>query len=441
MFGAQAISGATNISCKAFQHTEQLQQAEGAVQSIWLRFHHKMITNQKGTYAEIQTEMKTAKSGNFEWLILNTKQLHIALHQKSSRMKDISTSTSTNEKKTEEATSEEVRTVSTIATGNPEQSLAPIYKGMQTATADGGSSKLAFYQYFAQSTSPLHCACKVDTLLIGDGLPTLRHVAEYINPQLICNITRQLFQGARTSIKRTGASASPTETLLSTGSSAWITATIDINADLCCFVEEIYPNSNNNSSSSNSSGRTSNNHNSTELLFRRTLPTTIHSQSSNDRSTTLLNVVLKFIGAINPILLLQYDGTLLLLDVINNGAIMKEFSNVGAYLCAPLFHPLQLQLWIIPHTSVVQIKLQYLQGGSVSNASQLYIENKTSDTLEEPVALSLSNWFVYELPLTRAQLLNLQSSGHSHADYSDCGINKQAFKCRSMDAKGLWREG
>jgi hypothetical protein len=130
-----------------------------------------------------------------------------------------------------------------------------------------------------------------------------------------------------------------------------------------------------------------------------------------------------------PLLLVGCAERLLVLDVLRRGAVMREFTHVGAYMLAPWFDPLSEQLLILPVTTVDRLGIQSVTHGRVlvppgskstvdSIATHAYGDQCGDSTLP------LTNWFVYELP-------------RSPAVPGDTSV----VTCRSMDPHGAWREG
>ncbi len=111
---------------------------------------------------------------------------------------------------------------------------------------------------------------------------------------------------------------------------------------------------------------------------------------------------------------------MLVIDLLHNGNVLKEFSNTGACVCASLFHPLSQELFIIPSKEVERLDIHSIPGGFVHRDSNTLHES-TSGSSDS--VLVLSNWFVYELPEARSDR------------------NAGLAKCRSMDPTGRWREG
>jgi len=124
--------------------------------------------------------------------------------------------------------------------------------------------------------------------------------------------------------------------------------------------------------------------------------------------------------ASNPLLVFCVEHSVLVIDLLHNGNVLKEFSNIGGCMCASLFHPLSQQLFIIPSKEVERVDIHSIPGGFVHR------DNSTSSigtSTHLDSVLVLSDWFVYELP-----------------DASADG-NTALAKCRSIDPTGRWREG
>lgn len=149
-------------------------------------------------------------------------------------------------------------------------------------------------------------------------------------------------------------------------------------------------------------------------------------------------------SATSPLLLLQYRHTLLVLDLMNEGTVLKEFSNIGAYACAPLFHPLECHLLIVPASEQATRKLTFLSHGKTYNGST---DGLLDSAVVEPAAAapsnggeaSLQNYFVYELP-TSPSNTTLRVNRNGIGVRAGAGAGAPSV-CRSMDPHGLWREG
>ena len=122
--------------------------------------------------------------------------------------------------------------------------------------------------------------------------------------------------------------------------------------------------------------------------------------------------------ASNPLLMLCVEHSVLLIDIMHSGSVLKEFSKVGACVCRSLFHPLAQQLFIIPSKEVGRLDIQSIPGGYVYRNS-----NASSGSNSSSGDGVLSDWFVYELPENNVDSVT------------------ELTKCRSMDPIGRWREG
>jgi hypothetical protein len=135
------------------------------------------------------------------------------------------------------------------------------------------------------------------------------------------------------------------------------------------------------------------------------------------------------VSAQTPLLLVGCAGRLLVVDVLQRGAVMREFTHVGAYMLAPWFDPLSEQLLILPVSTVARLGIQSVTHGRVLVPPDV---NSPADSIATQAngdqcgdsTLPLTNWFVYELPRTPTV----------PGDIS-------VVACRSMDLHGVWREG
>lgn len=133
-----------------------------------------------------------------------------------------------------------------------------------------------------------------------------------------------------------------------------------------------------------------------------------------------------------PLLLLSQSTTLLLIDVLHKGAVLKEFSNVGAYVCSSLFHPLSQELFIIPHKESIRWNMWGVTGGYCYTPTDITtsVATGTSTTTTANATLPLSDWFVYELPLE-----------HTATSAGNGSTSTTRYTCRSLDCTGRWRKG
>jgi hypothetical protein len=134
-------------------------------------------------------------------------------------------------------------------------------------------------------------------------------------------------------------------------------------------------------------------------------------------------------SAQTPLLLVGCAGRLLVMDVLKRGAVLREFTHVGAYVVAPWFDPLSEQLLILPVSTVARLGIQSVTHGrvlvppdskSTADNSATHVNGDQCGDSSPP----LTNWFVYELP-------------RSPAVPGDTSV----VACRSMDPHGAWREG
>jgi hypothetical protein len=166
------------------------------------------------------------------------------------------------------------------------------------------------------------------------------------------------------------------------------------------------------------------------VLYQRQLPLLPAAHSGQD-------VHMQFTSSARaPLLLVSRDSTLLVVDVLHNGAVLKEFTHVGAYICAPLLHPLEEHLMVIPASEVERLGVTQVTHGHVVCASSMNLAgivrgeglgrspSKSKKTAAESQAkgLGLTDFFVYELP-----------SGGTETGASE--------GCRSMNPQCWWREG
>ena len=150
------------------------------------------------------------------------------------------------------------------------------------------------------------------------------------------------------------------------------------------------------------------------LRYTKQLPYTRYT-SSVDAGSIMLQITN---SASNPLLILCAGHSVLLIDILHSGSVLKEFSNAGACVCASLFHPLAQQLFIIPTNEVGRLCIQSIPGGYVHRdcINSSGSNSSSSDSV-------LSDWFVYELPEATVD--------------GNTGLTN----CRSMDPTGRWREG
>lgn len=169
-----------------------------------------------------------------------------------------------------------------------------------------------------------------------------------------------------------------------------------------------------------------------DKIYSRTLPV-----QSAGNPQYLFDIKMRVVeSATRPLLLLQHHNTLLLLDINNDGAVLREFCNVGAYSCAPFFHPLEWHLLIVPTSQTAKLRLQYVSGGEICcKAGACAVDAASSGTVVTDdtncnSSLTLNNYFMYELP---------RATDTVHANQVSRAVSPPC--CRSMDPCGLWREG
>jgi hypothetical protein len=171
------------------------------------------------------------------------------------------------------------------------------------------------------------------------------------------------------------------------------------------------------------------------VLYQRVLPIAPAVRTGKD-------VHMQFTrSAQAPLLLVSCEKTLLVLGTLQNGAVLKEFTHVGAYICAPLLHPMEEHIMVIPESEAVRLGITQVTHGHVLGGTSIPHEIGANDAdrkyrkaarkakedaaqqPEQARQLELKDFFVYELPLV-------------------AGADVESSRaCRSMDPHCQWREG